>query len=173
MHALTAPTGRFQILTALFLVVAMIATVGSALGFEHIGGYMPCLLCLEQRTPYYAGIPVMALAFVSASLKWPGVVTRGLLAAGGLLMVYGLALAVYHAGVEWQFWEGPADCAAAATSITTDVGSLLNDLNTVRPPSCSEAALRVLGLSFAGWNVIASLILAAVAFRGAFRKAGA
>ena len=172
MHALTAPTGRFQTLTALFLLVAMIATVGSALGFEHIGGYMPCLLCLEQRTPYYIGIPVMALAFISATLKWPGIVNRGLLAVGGLLMAYGLALAVYHAGVEWQFWEGPADCAAAATSITTDVGSLLNDLNTVRPPSCSEAALRVLGLSFAGWNVIASLILAAVAFRAAFRKTG-
>jgi disulfide bond formation protein DsbB len=31
--------------------------------------------------------------------------------------------------------------------------------------------LRVLGLSFAGWNVIASAILAIVAFRGAFAKA--
>ena len=38
------------------------------------------------------------------------------------------------------------------------------------PPSCDKAALRVLGLSFAGWNAIASLILAVVAFRGAFAR---
>ena len=39
------------------------------------------------------------------------------------------------------------------------------------PPSCDKAALRVLGLSFAGWNAIASLILGVIAFRGAFSKA--
>jgi disulfide bond formation protein DsbB len=44
---------------------------------------------------------------------------------------------------------------------------LLDALNSTVPPSCNAAALRVLGLSFAGWNVIASLILAAIAFIGA------
>ncbi|WP_375198209.1 disulfide bond formation protein B, partial [Sphingobium sp.] len=39
-----------------------------------------------------------------------------------------------------------------------------------RPPSCTEAAGRFLGLSFAGWNVIASLALALVAFRAAWKK---
>ena len=39
------------------------------------------------------------------------------------------------------------------------------------PPACDKAALRVLGLSFAGWNAVASLILMAVALRGAFSKA--
>ncbi|RVD52538.1 disulfide bond formation protein B, partial [Mesorhizobium sp. M8A.F.Ca.ET.023.02.2.1] len=38
------------------------------------------------------------------------------------------------------------------------------------PPSCAKAALRILGLSLAGWNAIASLILAAIAFRGAFSR---
>jgi disulfide bond formation protein DsbB len=96
------------------------------------------------------------------------VVTRGLLLAGGLLMAYGVALGTYHAGVEWAWWQGPTDCGAVE-SVDTG-GSLLDALNNVVPPSCDKAALRVLGLSFAGWNVIASLILALAAFRGALAR---
>ncbi|GLS31725.1 Disulfide bond formation protein DsbB [Mesorhizobium albiziae] len=170
MTAVTAPSGRLQTLTAAFLLVAMAATVGAALGFEHIGGYMPCKLCLEQRLPYYIGVPLMALAVVSSTLHWPGVVSRGLLVVGGLLMAYGLYLGVFHAGVEWAWWPGPTDCAAGA-NVDTGGAGVLDAINTVIPPSCDKAALRFLGLSFAGWNVIASLMLAAVAFRGAFAKA--
>jgi disulfide bond formation protein DsbB len=170
MTAVTAPSGRQQTLTALFLLVAMAAVVGTALGFEHIGGYMPCKLCLEQRMPYYVGVPLMALAVLSSTLHWPPIVTRGLLIVGGLLMAYGLYLGVYHAGVEWAWWEGPTDCAVVAPADTGGAG-VLDAINTVIPPSCNKAALRVLGLSFAGWNVIASAILAIVAFRGAFAKA--
>ena len=50
---------------------------------------------------------------------------------------------------------------------TQNAGDLLTELNTIKGPSCTEAALRVAGLSMAGWNVIASLILAAIAFSGA------
>ena len=62
---LTGETGRAQVLGALFLAVAMAATVGTALGFEHIGGYIPCALCLMQRTPYYIGVPVALVALAS------------------------------------------------------------------------------------------------------------
>ena len=78
---------------SIFLLLAMVVTVGSALGFQYIGGYLPCKLCLEQRYPYYAGIPLMALAVASSSLKWPAGLTRLLLALGGILMLIGLGLA--------------------------------------------------------------------------------
>jgi disulfide bond formation protein DsbB len=48
---------------------------------------------------------------------------------------------------------------------------VLDAIDAYVPPACDKAALRVLGLSFAGWNVVASLILAIVAFRAAFSKA--
>ncbi|MBA8881598.1 disulfide bond formation protein B [Phyllobacterium myrsinacearum] len=157
--------------TAVFLLLAMIVTVGSALGFQYIGGYLPCKLCLEQRFPYYAGIPLMALAVLASAYRWPAALTRTLLALGGILMLIGLGLAVFHSGVEWKFWAGPTDCTAVSMSITTNAGNLLNDMNAIHPPACDTAALRVLGLSFAGWNAIASLILAAIAFRGAKKAA--
>lgn len=156
-------------LTALFLAVAMVIVVGSALAFEHIGGYIPCALCLEQRTPYYIGAPLMLVAAIISKTGGPTWAVRGLLAVGGLLMLYGLALGVYHSGVEWHWWDGPASCATSADAVTKDAGSLLGDLSSKKPPSCDAAALRVLGLSFAGWNVLASAALAAIAFRGASR----
>ena len=160
MSTLSQPTSSVQTIAALLLVVLMAATVGSALGFEHIGGYIPCKLCLEQRTPYYVGIPLMAVAALSSTLKWPSVMTRGLLLIGGLLMLYGLYLGVYHAGVEWGWWPGPADCGAIVAPAGGGSGGILDAINTVIPPSCDKAALRILGLSLAGWNAIASLLLA-------------
>lgn len=171
MTPLLSPTSRVQIGTALFLAIAMAATVGSALGFQHIGGYIPCKLCYEQRMPYYVGAPLMLLAFASASLRLPPVVTRLLLLVGGLLMAYGFYLGVYHSGVEWSWWAGPTDCGMVDTStITGGSNGVLDAINTVIPPSCDKAALRILGLSLAGWNAIASLVLAVIAFRGAFSR---
>ena len=154
---------------AIFLALAMAATVGMALAFEHIGGYIPCKLCLEQRWPYYAGVPLMALAAFSAAWRWPPALARGLLALGGLLMAYGLYLGVRHAGVEWGWWTGPTDCGAVSATATGG-GGVLDAIDAFVPPSCDKAALRVLGLSFAGWNAVASLILMAVAFWAAFAR---
>ncbi len=166
---LARPVGFRQTLSAGLSALGMAATVGGALLFQHVGGYMPCALCLEQRTPYYLAIPVALLALASARLRGPALLTRGLLLAVGALMLWSLGLAVYHAGVEWAFWAGPADCAAVGAADLT--GDLLQSLDAVRPPSCTEAALRILGLSLAGWNAILSALLAAVALRGAFARA--
>jgi disulfide bond formation protein DsbB len=86
-------------------------------------------------------------------------------------MVYGLYLGVFHSGVEWGWWAGPADCGAVAVPADTGGAGVLDAIDTVIPPSCDKAALRVLGLSFAGWNAVASLVLAVIALRGALGKA--
>ena len=153
--------------TALLLALGMAGVVGTALLFQHVGGYMPCKLCLEQRTPYYLGVPLMLLAALTAGRN--RTISRAMLTAGGLLMFYGLSIAAYHAGIEWAWWPGPTDCSAVSTNVTNDAGTLLDDLNAIRPPSCDKAALRILGLSMAGWNVPASLTLMLVAFRAAWK----
>jgi len=160
------PISRRQALLAAILGIAMLVTVGGALALQHLGGYIPCKLCLEQRTPYYVGVPLMALAWLTA---WRGrrrAVTRLLFAAAAALMAYGLYLAIYHAGVEWAWWPGPTNCSAVPT-IETGGKGVLDTINTVVPPSCDKAALRILGLSLAGWNAIVSSVLAAVALRAA------
>ncbi|MEM0899749.1 MAG: disulfide bond formation protein B [Pseudomonadota bacterium] len=160
--------GSRQFVWALVLAVGMGGVIATALFFEHGLGYTPCALCLEQREPYYVAIPVALVAAISAWFVWPGCISRGMLAITGLLMTYGLVLAIYHAGVEWQFWAGPTDCAVpTGGAAATDTTSLLNALESTLPPSCDQAAGRFLGLSFAGWNVLTSAAFAFVAFRAA------
>ena len=143
------------LILAVVLVVAAVPL--SALGFEHLGGYIPCKLCLEQREPWYAAIPVAFLAMLGSMLRWPSFVTRGLMVVAALLMAYSVILGVHHAGVEWQWWEGPGDCGVVEGGVSATTGGLLQQLEESVPPSCDDAALRILGLSFAGWNAVASL----------------
>ena len=154
---------------ALLLSAGVILT---ALGFEYLGGYAPCPLCLMQRYAYYAGIPLLFLALVLVATDRPGL-ARLIFAIVALGFLANAGLGVYHAGAEWKFWQGPATCAAASDDLTTNAGSLLQDLRRVQVIRCDEAAWRFLGLSFAGWNVLISLVLSAIALRaaGATRQA--
>lgn len=162
---------RSMLWPALVLTAGMVVVILSALGFEHIGHYVPCALCLLQRWPYYIGIPIGILAVLSSAMNAPPAVTRTLLLLAGLTMLVGAGMGVYHAGVEWKFWEGPSTCATSVDAITKNAGDLFNEINTQHGPSCTDASLRIWGLSFAGWNVIASLVLAAFAFVGVRKSA--
>ena len=165
----TTPVSKLKAQLGLLVAVLMVTTVGIALGFEHIGGYIPCKLCLEQRTPYYAATPIMLAGFVFWQMAAPAYLTRACFAIGAVLMAYGIFLGGFHAGVEWGFWAGPADCSVTVAAPTgTDI---LSAIDTIKPPSCTDAALRVAGLSFAGWNVIVSFVLAYLAGRAAMAKA--
>ena len=155
---------------AILVTLGMIVTVSAAWGFQLIGGYIPCELCLWQRQPYYWGIPFALAAALASAFNAPAWLVRVLLGVGGLLMVIGAGTGVYHAGVEWKFWEGPAACAANNTGVTTDASKLLSDLNTLKGPSCGDARWHFLGLSFAGWNVVLSIILASIAYYGVRAK---
>ncbi len=167
---LQSPVGKSQFVSASVLLLGMIAVISSALAFEHIGGYIPCKLCLEQREPWYAGIPVAALALIALWMKWPPLIGRGLLVIAGLIMVYSLVLGINHSGVEWGFWQGPSDCGAVDSSIANDTGSFLQQLEQTVGPSCTDAALRVGGLSFAGWNALMSAALAGLSFWAAVKR---
>ncbi|MFD2236700.1 disulfide bond formation protein B [Aureimonas populi] len=155
-----------RIAAALLVAAGMSATVGGALLFEHVGGYIPCALCLAQRTPYYIAIPVALVALAAGLLRAPDRLVRVLLVAVALLMGWAAYLGVFHAGFEWGWWAGPADCGAVG-GFDLGGGDLLSQLDGVRPPSCEEPALLVLGFSLAAWNALAASVLAVIALFGA------
>src|SRR3954453_18791258 len=97
--------------TAALVVAAVgIATILGAYFFQYVIGLAPCPLCLEQRIPYYVAIPIAVSVVIAA---WRGA-SRALVAGGLVIlllaMLIGAALGVYHAGVEWKWWQGPQDC---------------------------------------------------------------
>ncbi len=163
-HTQASASRRLLWLALLMLAIAA-ATILGALGFEHIGGYQPCALCLMQRTPYYVGVPVAALTALAIIFAAPRPAVAALFGIFAALMLYGDGLAVYHSGVEWGFWEGPASCAP--TVGVTSAADMLNQLQNAHAPSCTEAPWRMLGLSFAGWNVLVSALLAVFGALGA------
>lgn len=154
---------------AAILVLASAGTLLIALGFEHIGGYTPCPLCLRERVPYYVGIAGGAVAFAMllAGRRGLASILLGLIALGYLINA---GMGIYHAGVEWHWWAGPAECATDAGTVS-NAGGLADALSNMRLVRCDEAPWRFLGLSFAGWNVVISLGLAVIAAQAAFRRA--
>jgi len=138
------------------------ATLLGAWYFEYVVKLAPCPLCLEERLPYHIVIPLSALLAIAALARAPrALITVGFLAIL-IVMLCGAALGAYHAGVEWRWWPGPTDCSGPLTDFTTK-GPLLNQLQSIRIVRCDEAAWRFLGISLAGYNVLVSLLLAAVA----------
>lgn len=148
----------------LAILVGAALTVGGALVFQYGLGYVPCKLCLTERIPYYATIPLAALA-----LALPDRPARLVLGVIALVMLYGAGLGVYHAGAEWGFWPGPSDCGGGSAN-PADVGDFLNSLQSVRPVDCTAAAWRFLGVSLAGWNALIAAALALLAGRTAVAK---
>ena len=143
---------------AAFLIFAVaLATILGAWIFEYFG-YAPCELCLKQRWAYYAGVPlaliVALLAAQSPSLAKAGLTLLAVLWLGSMLF------GIYHSGVEWKWWPGPTTCTAQA--------GFSGGLPDLSKPAvmCDAPALRILGLSLAGWNAVISLGLALVAMAG-------
>jgi disulfide bond formation protein DsbB len=156
------------------IAVAAALTICGFFFFQYVMGLPPCPLCLEQRYAFYVGAPLAALLWLGAGY---GADRKVLLAGFGVLavvMLWNAVIGVYHAGIEWKFWAGPTDCSGSLGDLRSG-GGLLNQLNTVRVVRCDEAAWRFLGLSLAGWNVLVSLGLAALAvhgFRGVRMRGG-
>jgi disulfide bond formation protein DsbB len=138
------------------------ATILGALYFQYGLHLQPCPLCLDQRIAYYVAIPLAVLVVVTA--RWWA--SPRLLALGfgvlALAFLVNAGLGIYHAGVEWKFWPGPSDCSGpmAAFGPASDLMKQLRNIQVVR---CDEAAWRFLGLSLAGYNVLISGALAAIA----------
>jgi disulfide bond formation protein DsbB len=157
-------------LTAALAITAIAAaTLAGAWYFQLVLDIRPCPLCLEQRYAYYLAIPLGALVALAAARDAP----RAVLVAGlALLAAAALGNAVlgtYHAGVEWKFWQGPTDCTGPIGNLGS-AGDLLARLDTVKVIRCDEVQWRFLGLSLAGYNVLISLLMAAIAAWGIVKK---
>ena len=144
-----------------------IAAIAGAWVFELAFGYAPCKLCLLQRWPYYIGIPLGLAAYAAGGAATSA--GRVLIALFVVAFLVSAGLGFYHAGAEWKFWAGPTDCGGRIQEGPASVLDLRKSLETARVVRCDEAALRVLGLSFPGWNVLVSIAAAGLAAAG-FRR---
>ena len=151
----------------IFVLVTSAIVMAAVLAAQYLGGLAPCELCLTERWPWDAAIVVSFVAAMAGSrpaLPWIALLL-------GLVFALGVALAFYHVGVEQHWFAGPSACTATATPITLE--ALKAQLEHQQPVRCDEPAWKLWGVSLAGWNLLASLTMAAVSFAvflGSYRK---
>src|SRR5882762_6806158 len=137
------------------LLLASAAIVGGALLSQYVGGLQPCELCLYQRWPYYAAIVATVVALLSGGER----AMRAVIVLCALLFAASTALAFYHVGVEQHWFTGPSACTGSVTGATS-IEALKAQLLARQPVSCDTPSWLLFGVSLAGWNLVASVLLA-------------
>ena len=145
-----------------------VVTLAGAWFFQLVLGLVPCPLCLEQRYAYYLAVPLAATIAIAASRGASSRLLGSGLVLLAIISLVNAGLGTYHAGVEWTFWQGPTGCSGPMLDLSS--GSLLESIKTAKVVRCDEVQWRFLGLSLAGYNVLISLAMVAVAGWGAVRS---
>jgi disulfide bond formation protein DsbB len=142
------------------LVLAVSAAVlGTALLSEYWGGLAPCELCLLQRWPWGVAIVislVVVLVGDRPALSWVALIL-------GLVFAVSVVFAFYHVGVEQHWFAGPSACTASGGGAMT-LEEMKRQILGTAPVMCDRPAWMLFGVSMAGFNLLASLIMAVICF---------
>ncbi|WP_010160889.1 MULTISPECIES: disulfide bond formation protein B [unclassified Sphingomonas] len=152
-------TDRFPLARLLALVVPA-ALLGGALVSQYVGKLYPCELCWFQRYPHGVAIILAALAFAAPGRG----VQRLLVALAGVAVLLSGLIGVFHAGVEYHWWQGFTECTSTMTGPVT-----LESIMKAPIVRCDVAQWRLGGISLAGFNAIFS-IAGAIAIFWALRR---
>ena len=136
-------------LIALLLPLALLA---GAWGSQLIGHLYPCEMCHWQRGPHYAALVVAALAFVP-----PPRPARTLVALAAVLIALSGLIGVFHAGVEYHWWQGITACTRTLNLADMTPAERLQQIMAAPVIPCDVAQWRLFGISLAGFNAILSL----------------
>jgi disulfide bond formation protein DsbB len=139
------------------VLAASLIVLGTALLSQYWGGLVPCELCLLQRWPW-------RVAIVAAALMWLAGERIPLTAAAlilALVFFVNAGLGFYHVGVEQHWFAGPSTCSASSGLTATTIEELRRQLEATPMVMCDQVQWSLFGVSLAGWNVVASLALAA------------
>ncbi|UYY57412.1 disulfide bond formation protein B [Sphingomonas sp. S2-65] len=137
--------------TARWIALLLPAALLAGAWGSQLFGLVPCEMCHWQRWPHYAAVIVAALSFVVR----PRVVrTLFVLFAGVLIAVSG-GIGVFHAGVEYHWWQGITACTTSLAH--GDPMDILKEALGKPLIRCDVPQWSLFGISLAGFNAILSL----------------
>ena len=136
------PSARLARVLAL-AVPAML--LGGAYVAEYGFGLYPCEMCWWQRWPHFSALALAALAFLARPARlWT--------ALAAIAVLVSAAIGLFHAGVEYGWWQGITSCARIVPS---DPGaSPLEAIMNTPMISCDDPQWTLLGISLAGFNFL-------------------
>jgi disulfide bond formation protein DsbB len=128
-----------------------LALLAGAWGSQLIGGLYPCEMCHWQRWPHYAALLLAGAAFFGGAMRAPLVVLAALaIAASG-------AIGVFHAGVEYGWWQGVTGCSGALDLAGLSAAERMEAIMSAPLIRCDRPAWTLAGISLAGFNALFSL----------------
>ena len=138
-------------LARLIALSAPVLLLGGAYASQYIGGLHPCEMCWWQRYPHMAAIPLALIAYgLRARPCW----SLGFTGLAGLAIGISGLIGLFHAGVEYGWWEGLTTCSTTPTGGSgTD---LLNQIMASPITRCDVAPWDLFGISLAGYNGLLS-----------------
>lgn len=143
-------TARFDAARWLALLVPL-ALLAGALGSQFLGGLFPCEMCHWQRWPHYAAVVLAALAFV------PSLPQRALVGLAAVAIAVSGAIGVFHAGVEYHWWEGVTTCTSTIAGQGGSTDDILARIMAAPITRCDVPQWTLAGVSLAGFNALFSL----------------
>jgi len=110
-------------------------------------------MCHWQRWPHYAAIALALLAFFAPSLS----ARRMLVALAGAAILTSGAIGVFHAGVEYHWWQGITACSSTLTGSGGSVDDMLARVMAAPLVRCDAPQWTLGGISLAGFNALFSI----------------
>ena len=122
----------------------------SQLGF----GLYPCEMCWWQRYPHFAAVGLALVSFVAPPKRlWLGLAAVAIVASG--------LIGIFHAGVEYGWWQGVTPCTNPIDNSGGDALAAIMNAPLIR---CDVAPWTLAGISLAGFNAIISVMSAVAIF---------
>lgn len=135
----------------LALVVPLLL-LGGAYASQYVGGLVPCEMCWWQRYPHMAAI---AIALAALAARRDDRVSTAFTALAAVAIGFSGAIGLFHAGVEYGWWQGLTACSTSPTS--GDPADILSQIMATPITRCDVAPWSLLGISLAGYNGLLSL----------------
>ena len=114
----------------------------------------PCILCIYQRIPYFFAIFLAIIFLFLEDHKFQKIFYY----LYSITFLSSLLLAIYHFGIENNFWSAFTSCEINDSYIK-DKSNLKEYLLEKEFVSCSKVNFSLLGISLVGYNIIISLFL--------------
>ncbi len=155
-------------LIGLMAALGSAGLLGGALYFQYAVGLAPCEMCHWQRWPHIVAIAAGLLAFAFFARLNLAATFAGLAIVA---LAVTSAIGVFHAGVEYRWWEGPQTCTGTIPrGLSAD--ELKKYLFGARMVRCDDIVWSLWGISMAGWNAILSGALALALASGLMGRTG-
>jgi disulfide bond formation protein DsbB len=145
-------TKNEEIARSIAFTLPLLLLIG-ALGSQFLGGLYPCEMCHWQRWPHYAAVLIAGASFLvpQRSLR------ASLVIVAALLIGISGAIGLFHAGVEYHWWNGITACTTTVSMAGTTPAERLAAIMNAPMVRCDAAQWTLAGISLAGFNAIFSL----------------